>query len=839
MMRQYRALRREAGEALLLFRMGDFYELFEGDAEIAAPALDLVLTTRDRDTPDPIPMCGVPYHAAEGYIRKLLAAGFSVAIAEQTEDPKQARGLVRREIVEVVTPGLVANAERLEGAQANYSAAVLHDGERWGLAFADVSTGELRCTESEQRAVIEAELDRIAPRELIARDADKQIATTRVPLCVPDADFDPAGVAARVGRLPPGLEGTGAGARAAAGLWARIAALQPLALEQIERVRPYSAAAHLLIDASTRRHLELFRAQGDGGAEGTLLAWLDDTRTPMGRRALTRWLGEPLLDPQAIRDRQAEIGAWVEADRRRDALGQALRGVGDLERLITRVCLPAGGPRELAALRASLRAVETVDSIESLGDRVDALREELERALVDDPPQPPRGEAYVGYVRDGVDAEVDELRRGAVDGDRFFAELEARERERTGIGTLRVKYNRVFGYSIEVSKARSGDVPGEYRRKQTTANAERYVTDELERWEGLVLRGRETAAAAEARVLEALRGRVREQAGRLRELGARIARLDVVRSLAAVARERDCVAPEIDAGTRLEIEQGRHPVVEGLVRDGFVPNDVVVDRDDGALLILTGPNMAGKSTLLRQVGLTTVLAQMGAWVPARRARIGTVDRIFTRVGASDSQATGESTFMVEMRETATILCEATPRSLVLLDEIGRGTSTFDGLSLAWAVAEHLHDAPGLRPRTLFATHYHELADLAGTKAAVRNFHFTCAERDGDVVFLRRMEPGAASRSYGIDVARHAGLPAAVIRRAREVLANLEGGEFDERGRPRLARGAGQGPPSQLDLFDGGPDPLLERIRALEPERMTPLEALVELERLKRELLERG
>jgi DNA mismatch repair protein MutS len=828
MMQQYRELKRAAGDALLLFRMGDFYELFESDAQTAAPLLDLVLTTRDRDTPDPVPMCGVPFHAAEGYIRRLLEAGFAVAVAEQTEDPRQARGLVRREIVEVVTPGLVANAERLSSAGANYLAAVLADGDTHGLAFADISTGEFRCAELARREWLEAELDRLGPREVLVRDADKALAGGRRCAVVADADFEP-----RVA-----LDGVAAvAARAAHAVQARIAALQPAA-PALGAPRTYAAGEFLLLDAATRRHLELFASTRDGSRRGTLIELLDQTRTPMGRRQLERWVGEPLRDPAAIRARQDAVAAWLEPDSRRRALADALRGIADLERRTTRVCLATSGPRDLAALRASLCAAADVDRLAPLGDCAADLRAELERVLVEDPPLAPRGEPYTGYVADGADPEVDAIRSRAEEGDAFFAGLEARERARTGIPSLRVRYNRVFGFSIEVSRARADQVPSDYRRRQTTAGAERYTTEELERWEGVVLRGREEAAAAEARVLESLRACVRDAAQRLRGLAERIAELDALQSLARVAREREHVRPEIDDSASLEIDQGRHPVVESFVRDGFVPNDVRVDAAGARMLILTGPNMAGKSTLLRQVGLIVLMAQMGAFVPAARARIGVADRIFTRVGASDSLASGESTFMVEMRETAAILREATPRSLVLLDEIGRGTSTFDGLSIAWAVAEYLHDAPGLRSRVLFATHYHELADLAETKRGVRNYHFSVAERAGEVVFTRRMEPGAASRSYGIEVARHAGLPPEVVRRAREVMANLERGEFDERGMPRLARTGGQGAPTQLGLFAQPPDPLREALQALEPERMTPLEALVELARLRQIAAER-
>jgi DNA mismatch repair protein MutS len=842
MMRQYLALKARAGEALLLYRLGDFYELFLEDAERAAPLLDLVLTTRDRDAPDPVPMCGIPVHAAEGYIRRLLEAGHAVAIAEQVEDASEARGLVQREIVEVVSPGLVARLDRLSGAEANYLAAALCEPPRFGLAYVDVSTGELAALECGERALFDAELDRVAPRELLVRDAEKELRTSATLRRVADADFDPQAALARVGRLPAGLEVSerGPGARAVAALWLRVAELQPAALDRLGGVRRASTDGHMVLDAPTRRHLELFRSLQDGSRRGTLLELLDRTRTPLGLRLLTRWIGEPLLDPAAIRARQEAIAGWLEPDSRRAALARALRGVGDLERLYTRACLPGAGPRELCALRRSLEGVAAVHAVAPLEAPPLELAAELGRVLVEDPPAPPRGEPYTGYVREGIDADLDRIRSEGEQGQRWLAELEASERGRLGIASLRVRYNRVFGYSIEVSKPNLARVPPEYRRKQTIAGGERFTTDELERSERLALEARARAAAAEARVLEALRERVRRRSADFERTAAAVAELDVLRALAEVARQGDYARPEVDGSLVLEVEAGRHPVVERFVRDGFVPNDVRVDVDDARLLVLTGPNMAGKSTLLRQLALIVLLAQIGAWVPARRARIGIVDRIFTRVGASDSLVSGESTFMVEMRETAAILREATPRSLVLLDEIGRGTSTFDGLSIAWAVAEFLHDARGLRPRALFATHYHELADLARTKPSVRNFRFACAEQGGEIRFLRRMEPGAASRSYGIEVARHAGLPPEVIRRAREVLANLERGEFDAQGRPRLARGSGPGDPpgaaEQLPLFEAAgaasPDPLRAALREVAVERMTPLEALLELDRLR-------
>jgi DNA mismatch repair protein MutS len=839
MMQQYLRLKAQAPDALLLFRLGDFYELFLEDAEIAAPLLDLVLTTRDRDAEDPVPMCGIPFHAAEGYVRRLLAAGHSVGIADQVEDPRQAKGLVRRELVEVATPGLVVNPDRLESSAANYLAAVVCEGERVGLAFIDVSTGEFAGAEFSDPGTLEAELDRLRPREVVARSDEKGLPPGVPVRRLEDASFSPEEVLRRVGRLPDGLDpqSLDLASRAAAAIWSAIARLQPLALEQIHELRRYRPADHVVLDPSTRRHLELLSNLGDGTVHATLLEVLDRTCTPMGRRELVRRIGEPLVDPERIAQRHDAVEAWLEPDSRRRALADALRRVGDLERAVTRASLPSSGPRDLAALRSALRGLVTVHEIAPLADTLDGLREELERTLVEEPPHGPRGEPHTGYVRDGFDAELDRIRKDGEEGNTYLASLESRERERTGISSLKVRYNRVFGYMIEVPRSQLERVPSDYRRKQTTTHAERHTTDELERWEGIVLRTRERAAAAEARVLGALRARVLASNSQCRAVAGEVAALDVAQSLATVAREQRYVRPVVDRSLRIEIEGGRHPVVERFTPDGFVPNDVELDPDETQLIILTGPNMAGKSTLLRQVALIALLAQMGSFVPARRARIGVADRIFTRVGASDSLATGESTFMVEMREAATILREATPRSLVILDEIGRGTSTFDGLSIAWAVAEYLHDTPGLRSRTLFATHYHELADLDRTRARVRNFHFACSEQGDEIVFLRRMEPGAASRSYGIEVARRAGLPPPVLRRAREVLVNLEGGEFDDRGRPRLARRATDTNPAQLGLFRPPPDPVHEALRLLDPERMTPIEALSELDRLRKMLEE--
>jgi len=875
MMRQYLAIKAEHPDAILFYRMGDFYEMFLRDAELAAPLLDIALTTRDRGKPDAVPMCGVPVHAADAYIHRLAGLGHRVAVCEQVEDAARARGrrLVRREVVEVVTPGLAGDPSGIGPAQELVLVALL-PGAVFGLAALDASTGDLRATEVDAApgevlpAAIAQELLRLDPRELLCpeplaaplAEALARLLPAVARTAVEVRRFDPAQAPA----FPHGLGAgaTGASARAAAGLLAFLAAHQPFALNLISRLRSYRLSETMVLDAATRAHLELFRNGEDGSRQRTLIERIDRTATALGARRLARWLAYPLLDPEVIAERQRAIAWLVDRDRPRARLREALRDVRDLERALAKTARPSATPRDLGSLRGSLEALPRVIEALASGDvdglATTALRPALLRApealpelartlreaLVDEPAaiaRGSRGASETGYVRDGFHAELDALREAVRKGREWIAGLEVRERERTQIGSLKIRFHPVHGYGIEVSKAQLGSVPADYERRQTLASAERFTTADLREIEQNVIGARERAAALERTLFESLRQAALEHAAAIGAAADAVADLDAFQSLAEVARQDGWVRPDVDASDRLSIRAGRHPVVEPLLAvsgaEGFVPNDSDLSPDGPQLLVLTGPNMSGKSTYLRQVALIVLLAQIGSHVPAESARVGVVDRVFTRVGASDRLARGESTFMVEMRETAEILAFASRHSLVILDEIGRGTSTFDGLSIAWAMAEYLHETPGLSPRTLFATHYHELADLARTHARVGNAHFAVREWGEDVIFLRRLLPGAANRSYGIQVARLAGLPAVVIERAREILRNLEGGELDEQGRPRLA-GAASDPSRQLGLFASGPPPrdpredaALAALRALDPERTTPLEALAQLARL--------
>ncbi|MGH0032316.1 MAG: DNA mismatch repair protein MutS [Myxococcota bacterium] len=876
MMRQFLAIKAEHPDAIVFYRMGDFYEMFLRDAEIAAPLLDIALTSRDKDKDDPVPMCGVPVHAADQHLKRLAELGHRVAICEQVEDPKAVAGrrLVKREVVEVVTPGLVGDPERIESRSELSLVAIApaeEDAGRVGMAVIDASTGEFRATEVARDAgerlpgVLVEELCRIDPREVLL--AEECAFEPQLTLHLPRAVFSRLPVSAfDADDLPDETLGLAAGAkdaasRAAAALLRYLTTNQPFALAHTARLRHYTLGEAMVLDAATCAHLELFRNGEDGTRARTLLERLDVTVTPLGARRLARWLAYPLVSPSAIGARQDAVAALADRDRPRARVREALRPVRDLERLLAKAARPTATPRDLVALRASLEALPGVETAlrepdeerlpagaetlpsgirvpQALPDPAGLLRE----ALVDEPPalaRGSRGANETGFIREGFHAELDGLREGVRKGREWIAGLEASEREGTGIPSLKIRFHPVHGYSIEVSKAQLARVPDHYERKQTLANAERFTTSELREVEQTVRGGNERAAALEREIFERVRLSVLEHAAAIRQAAEAVAVLDATAALAEVARRDGWTRPVVDEGERLLIQAGRHPVIEPLLAargdEAFVPNDTELDPNERQLLVLTGPNMSGKSTYLRQVALIVLLAQIGSYVPAASAQIGVVDRVFTRVGASDRLARGESTFMVEMRETAEILSQATRRSLIILDEIGRGTSTFDGLSIAWAVAEHLHDAPGLACRTLFATHYHELADLARTKTRVANAHFEAREWGEEVLFLRRLVPGSANRSYGIQVARLAGLPAELIARAREILRNLEGSELDESGRPRLALGGAPvdreaADADQLGLFSApgpsrGERDVLERLRRIDPEQTTPIEAL--------------
>jgi DNA mismatch repair protein MutS len=870
MMRQYLAIKAAHPGEILFYRMGDFYEMFLRDAEIAAPLLDIQLTTRDKNKPDAVPMCGVPVHAADAYLAVLAEHGHRVAICEQVEDARAVSGrqLVRREVVEVVTPGLASDPQAIDAAAELTVAALWPGPPGIGLAVLDASTGDLRATALEAPgagglppALVE-ELRRAAPREIVfPDDAALEAALARA---LPEAarqrvgreGFEPA----RAPRHPDGLraDADDPASRAAAALLDYVGRHQPFALAQIARLRRYALSDAMVLDAATRAHLELFRNAEDGSRARTLIARIDETRTPLGARRLARWLAYPLVDPEAIRARQAAVAFLAERDRLRARVRTALGPVRDLERLLAKAARPGATPPDLAALRGSLEALPAVGAAfggggEELLDEsrpaalpvpaaVPRVAELLREALEDEVrplPRGSRGALETGYIRAGFHAELDGIREAVHKGREWIAGLESEERARTGIPTLKIRFHPVHGYGIEVTKANLERIPADYERRQTLANAERYATPRLREIERQVRGGTERAAALEREIFERLRLAALDGAAEIARAAEAVAELDALASLAEVARSSGWTRPEVDSGLRLEIRAGRHPVIEPLLSaqgEAFVPNDAELDPATRQVLVLTGPNMSGKSTYLRQVALIVLLAQLGSYVPAESARVGVVDRVFTRVGASDRLARGESTFMVEMRETAEILAHASPRSLIILDEIGRGTSTFDGLSIAWAVAEYLHDTPGLGARTLFATHYHELTDLARTKPRVANAHFAAREWNDEVVFLRRLVEGGASRSYGIQVARLAGLPDPVIRRARKVLENLEGGELDARGRPRLAaEAADPEPAAQLALFgararDPNEQAVLDALRALRTEATTPLEALAALAR---------
>lgn len=809
MMRQYLETKAKFPDAILFFRLGDFYEMFFDDAVEAAEILDIQLTSRGRED-ERIPMCGIPHHAAKGYVARLVEAGRKVALCEQIaeETGKGGRKLFRREVVRIVTPGMVLDEDLLDPRAANYLCTVSHVDGRYGLALLDVSTGEFRVAEVGSEGAMLDEIRKAAPREVIVGPevAEETIRRSWVEGSiragsVPE-DFDPQRAERALCKQfqVRSLDGFGLTTQRAA-IAAAGAALAYVGETQrgneashLDRVQLFFPEGHLILDDATRTNLELVRTLHGGKKRGSLLGVLDKTATAMGGRELSRWISSPLLDLDEIARRHDGVEELLGKVVLREEVAGLLREVGDLERILGRLSLGMGNARDARALGLSLGKLSPLADrlggcdaaiLSGLAPQMRGLEElasDLERALEEDlPPTTREGQMF----RKGWDADLDELIELSVSGKEYLARLEARERERTGIASLKVRYNRVFGYYLEVTKANLHLVPEGYLRKQTTANAERFTTDELQTYEAKVLTAEERRIERESELFEELRRRILDRSADIKRAAAAIAQADALVSLARVASDHGYVRPTVDAGDTIEIVDGRHPVVElALQGEPFVPNDVTLDRTNQQLVVITGPNMAGKSTILRQTALITLMAQAGSFVPAARARIGLVDRIFCRVGASDNLAKGQSTFMVEMVETASILHGATERSLVVLDEIGRGTSTFDGLSIAWAVAEHLHDRVGAR--TLFATHYHELVELARERPRVKNATVAVTEQAGRVIFLRKLVDGGASRSYGIEVAKLAGVPQEVVVRAREILTNLEKNELDPEGRAVFA-----------------------------------------------------
>ena len=866
-MQQYREIKARHQDAILFFRMGDFYEMFYEDAEIASRALGLTLTSRNNGGSAEVPLAGVPVKAAAEYLRRLVQQGFKVSICEQTEDPKFAKGIVRREVIETVTPGAAYADDMLDGSRNNFLCAIHSSGDSVGIAAVDVTTGELRLIMT-SAGDADAALSRLTPREiLVAREAtpakltqqsreEGALVTEREPW-----EFDVGLATTELTRQfeVASIEGIGitesdGPAVAAAGVLMRyLHELQPGGIPHLTRPKVERPGGTMPLDEMTRRNLELVESLRGGGSEGTLLGVLDRTLTPMGSRLLRQWLLAPLTSRPAIEARLDAVSLLAADPIVREAMRSALDGVRDVERLASKTASARATPRELRALGDSIERLPAVEAVlkqlagQNSGESGNPLAalmgqwdgcadlgEEITKTLVERPPLTLGDEPS---IRSGLDAQLDEwrtLRDGGKDG---IARIQLEERSRTGINSLKVGYNRVFGYFIEVTNSNAHLVPADYQRRQTLTGAERYVTPALKEFEEKVLTAAERIEEREREVFEALRRRIGSHIARLQCAGRLIAELDVLSALAEVAEREGYVRPEMTDGFDLEIIAGRHPVVERMMqREKFIPNDVRL-VEGARMIILTGPNMAGKSTILRQIGLIVLLAQIGSFVPASRATIGVVDRLFTRVGASDNLVRGQSTFMVEMSETSAILHTATRSSLVLLDEIGRGTSTYDGVSIAWSVSEYLHDRVGCK--TVFATHYHELTQLTDELVAACNYSVQVREVEGRVLFLHRLVPGGADRSYGIEVGRLAGLPEEILQRARALLSLFEGAQIvTALGQSKETQVSGsstkrKAPSSgdQLPLFGSLPHPIVEELKGLNPDEMKPIDALAILDRL--------
>ena len=872
-MRQYAAIKKEHPSALLFFRLGDFYELFFDDAVLAARELQITLTSRNKEKGLAIPMCGVPHHAAEGYISKLIRKGFKVAICEQVEDPRLATKLVRREVMRVVTPGTAADSG-LSSEENNFLAAVARSGQRVGFAALDLSTGEFRATEFQGEDAanrIQEEIQQLRPKEVLYGSTAPLFEGSGFEASGGARAPSPAGLSPTIGYAETplddwifapdhaipllenhfgvlslegfGLSGKPAAAAAAGAILYYVRSTQRGSLSHVDRIGFYERQTCLVLDAVTVRNLELIEPLFAGADAGvTLFRSIDATVTPMGKRLLRSWLLRPSIELSEINGRLDAVEAQVKETVGREELRRALDGILDLERLLSRVTLETANPRDVLALAASLgklpaarSALDRFDAdrlriLHSSVDELTDLRQRIDNTII---PEPPISLSDGGVIQSGVDGQLDELRDLSRNSKQFLAEIEQRERQRTGIASLKVKFNSIFGYYLEISKANLHLAPADYERKQTLANAERFTTRELKEYESKILDAQEKIVVIERRLFAQLRSAIAGEARRIRQTALALAEVDVLAALAQIAALRNYCRPKFDDSTDLEIVAARHPVIEQLELgsgERFVPNDLYLNSTSHTVLLLTGPNMGGKSTYLRQTALITILAQMGSFVPARSARMGLVDRVFTRIGASDNLARGRSTFMIEMTETAAILHTATARSLILLDEVGRGTATYDGLAIAWAAVEYIHARKCAK--TLFATHYFELTELAEQLPGVKNYHVAVKETGGGIVFLRKVEPGAADRSYGIEVAKLAGLPHEVIVRAREVLAEHENAERQVTG--HLSPGADP-PPAQLTIFTPLSQPVLERLREVDLNRLTPIEALNLLAELKKQI----
>ena len=874
-MEQYRHFKNQHRDAILFFRMGDFYEMFHDDARTASQLLGLTLTARNHGkTSGEVPLAGVPHHAMEGYVAKLIQMGRKVAICEQVEDPKKAKGVVKRDVVQVVSPGTALADSMLDRQRNNFLVSICLQKDQVGLAIVDLSTGDFALNEV-STASCQDEIESLAPAELLVGEGVEKQWVNELQRALPGVaisrvedwhfEFHSAYELLTEQLKVRSLKGFDcedlqSAIRAGGAALNYLRENQRGAIGHINRLTRKRTTEYMLLDATAQRNLDLLSNQQDGSKEGALLGVLDRTLTPMGARLIRQWIVAPLKDPTAICQRLDVVAELVAQRTARDALQDLLRQVGDLERMMARICCQRANARDLVGLAHSLGLVPQIRHqlqglqstlLQHLGSAelpaVDELVQLISRALTD---EPPATLTDGGLIRGGYHQEVDELRRISTGGKDWIAQLQTRERERTGINSLKIGYNQVFGYYIEISKANLDRAPDDYLRKQTLTNAERYITPELKEYEAKVLGAEERLHELESQLFLELRARTADWAPQVQQIARSLARIDVLTGLAEAAHREDYVRPQIDDGSLIRIEAGRHPVVERQLQEGrFVANDLQLDTKSSQILLITGPNMAGKSTIIRQVGLIVLMAQMGSFVPASAARIGVVDRIFTRVGAADNLIRGESTFMVEMNEASNILNNATSHSLILMDELGRGTSTFDGLSIAWAIVEFLHRKQGAHPRTLFATHYHELTRLETTLERVKNYNVLVREEENKVVFLHRIEEGPCDRSYGINVAQMAGMPVEVVQRAGEVLAQLENDQLEpplqmqkeaaaEEPQIQKKSNANSSEKVQLELFSPSPvqpDPLREELKRLDLSQITPLQALLKLNEWKEEL----
>jgi DNA mismatch repair protein MutS len=852
--KQYLQIKSQYPDAILFFRLGDFYEMFFEDARVGSRELDIALTSRNKGQKDSVPLCGIPYFTAETYISKLLQKGYKVALCDQVEDPKLAKGIVKREVVRVFTPGLVTDSIQLGTGENNYLMGFCAEGEVFGLAFLDISTGELKACQISGFEPFLSESLRNEPKEILSLkrfqehsffEEFKKNFENGLITYLEDIKFDAIPSLDEMEKNSI-LRKAPLAAQAVAMVLHYAEENQKRPLSHIRPLSFYQVQDFMIVDEMTKRNLELTQSLFEHGKKGSLFWVLDETMTLMGSRTLKQWLNYPLMDIKEIGRRLEGVSELKEKKIERKELRESLRGIQDIERLTSRIFLGHANARDLVGLKNSLQTLPTLKAnlqpfdasiIREFAAEIenfDDLFKLLESSIMDNPPLTIK---EGGIIKPNYDKELDALREIGREGKGWILKLEAEERKKTGISSLKVRYNQVFGYYIEVTKSNLHLVPDHYIRKQTLVNAERFITPELKEFETKVLGAEEAICQLEYRLFEEVRKKVSEETPRLQKTASAIAIIDILGSMAEIADRYDYVQPVVDEGDEIMIRDGRHPVLERMrLADRFVPNDTEMNTQEHQILIITGPNMAGKSTYLRQVALIILMAQMGCFVPAGEAKIGVVDRIFTRIGALDNIMRGQSTFMVEMMETARILNQATSRSLVVLDEIGRGTSTFDGLSIAWAVAEYLHDHPSLRPKTLFATHYHELTELALTKERVKNYNVAVKEWGGEIIFLRKIVEGGTNRSYGIQVARLAGLPQKVIDRAKEILSNLEKGELDAMGMPKIATTKiptlKPKPPLQPSLFVQA-DPIRSELKKIKTDQLTPLEALNILDELKK------